>query len=246
MAEALEIHQRRTQIVRDAVDESLVLLVLLLQLVIGAREFHRSLGDAAFEFGQRLLSALFGLLLVSDVTHDDHAAEEISAIVAQGATADAEIDSFLRCRRFQIKLGLIDGFAADGACEGQFLVGNQRFSIEPIESEPSIPLRRGCAGAVLPVHLLRSPIDQLQPSLSIGDEYAVADVVENRIEQRTLFANLRLGGGSATDVAIGDPAGDGDQHDGERTDKQYARRRVAGKLIHRLADLTEPHTFTIF
>ncbi len=231
---------------RDAVDESLVLLVLLLQFVIGARELRSPLGDATLELGQRLLGALLGLLLVGDVAHDDHAAQKTAVIVAQGATADAEIDSFLRRRRFQIKLGLIDGLAADGAREGQFLVGNQRFSIEAIESEPSIPLRRGSTGAVLPVHLLSSPINQLQSPLSIGDEYAVANVVENRIEQRSLFANLRLGGGSATDVAIGDPAGDGDQHDGERTDKQYARRRVAGKLIHRLADLTEPHTFTIF
>jgi len=81
LAEALQVDERRSQVVRHAVDEAFVFRAFLFEFAIGGGQFHH----AAFQLAGQPLDAFFVRLALADVTRDlGEAAQGAIAVPQRG------------------------------------------------------------------------------------------------------------------------------------------------------------------
>ena len=88
LAEALEVHQRRTQVVGDAIHERLVFLVLVTELAVAFQQFSRTLADADLQIVIEAADRVLGLLAFAQIAGQLREAAQLARFIAQGRDDD--------------------------------------------------------------------------------------------------------------------------------------------------------------
>ena len=88
LAEALEVHQRRTQVMGDAIDERLVFLVLVTELAVAFQQLGCALADADFQIVIEAADRVLSLLAFAQIAGQLREAAQLAGFIAQGRDDD--------------------------------------------------------------------------------------------------------------------------------------------------------------
>ena len=129
------------------------------------------------------LQAELRLLGFGDVTKHDHATLERAGSVANRPAVDADVHSVRQIGIAYEHFHAVCRYAADGARERQLVGREGGYAVGPKDAvcvAPSVPPRVGRAHAD---HALRARADDLEGSVLVCDDHAVADVDEHRLHE---------------------------------------------------------------